>query len=110
MIEIVEKIATEFNFDHWIGNELIWENGKITGDVIVHVGWNKKSVLLKKILKKFQIDPRNSVAIGDSSADIDMFEVAEYSIAIGASSEQVKNTVDFVCKSDDLQEIISFFE
>ena len=110
LIEIVEKIANQYGFDYWIGNELVWDNGVITGDVKVKVGWNEKSLLLKNILDQFQIHPRDSIAIGDSSADLDMFEVAEHSIAIGASSEQVINAADFVCRTDNLKEIITFFE
>ena len=108
--ELVERIANQYDFDFWVANELTWEDGVISGDVIVNVGWNEKSRILKEILNKFQINPHNSIAIGDSSADIDMFEEAEYSIAIGASSDEVINAVDFVCKTDNLREIMSFFE
>lgn len=107
--EIVERIAKQYNFDYWVANELVWKEGVITGDVIVNVGWNEKSTILIEILNKFQINPHNSIAIGDSSADIDMFEEAEYSIAINASSVKVINAADFVCKTDNLREIISFF-
>ena len=74
------------------------------------MGWNEKSSILKDILDKFQIDPQNSIAIGDSSADIDMFEEAAYSIAICASSNKVIRAADFVCKTENLSEIISFFD
>ncbi|MHA2305459.1 MAG: HAD family hydrolase [Candidatus Hodarchaeales archaeon] len=108
--EIVERVANQYEFDYWVANELIWKDGVIAGDVIVNVGWNEKSTLLKDILDKFQIDPQNSIAIGDSSADIDMFEEAGYSIAIGASSDKVIQAADFVCKTENLSEIISFFD
>ncbi len=108
--EIVERIANQYKFDYWVANELKWKDGVITGDVVVNVGWNEKSIIFKDILKKFQINPHNSIAIGDSSADIDMLKEAEHSIAIGASSHEVINVADFVCRTDNLREIISFFQ
>jgi phosphoserine phosphatase len=107
--EIVEKVADEYSFDYWISNELIWKDDVITGDVKINVGWKEKGLIFTDICERFKIPIQNSIAIGDSSADIDMFEAAGVSIAISASSVQVTNAADFVCKTDNLNEIITFF-
>ncbi len=108
--DIVEKIAIEFDFDYWIGNELIRRDNRITGDVKVKIGWKEKGKILRTILQRFQIHPHNSIAIGDSTADIDMFKVAGLSIAIEPSSEVVAVAADLVCQTKNLAEIISFFQ
>lgn len=39
-----------------------------------------------------------------------MFKAAGLSIAINPSSKQVKEVVDFVCKSGNLKEIITYLD
>lgn len=108
--DIVERIATQLDFDYWIGNELIRRNNRITGEVKINIGWQEKGNVLRTILQRFKIATQNSVAIGDSTADIDMFKVAGVSIAVEPSSEHVAAAADFVCQTSNLREIISFFQ
>ncbi|MHA2243356.1 MAG: HAD family hydrolase [Candidatus Hodarchaeales archaeon] len=107
--DIVEKIAIQLGFDYWLGNEIIRHNNQITGEVKINIGWKEKGNVLRTVLKHFKIHPQNSIAIGDSTADIDMFKVAGVSIAVEPSSERVAAAVDLVCQNSDLKEIISFF-
>lgn len=108
--DIVEKIAVQLGFDYWIGNELIRRNNRITGEVKVKIGWEEKGNVLSDVLQRFKILPENSIAIGDSTADIDMFKVAGLSITIEPSSERVAAAADIVCQTKNLKEIISFFQ
>ena len=108
--DIVEKIALELEFDYWIGNALIRHNNRISGDVKINVGWEQKGKILKNVLKRFKILPEKSVAIGDSTADIDMFKIAGLSIAIEPSSKRVVAASDIVCQTKNMKEIISFFQ
>ncbi len=110
LIDLVERIGLKLDLDHWIGNELIRNNNRITGEVKINIGWQEKGIVLRRVLKEYQILPQNSIAIGDSTADIEMFEVAGASIAIEPSSERVAEAVDFVCQTTNLKEIFSFFE
>ena len=61
-------------------------------------------------LRKFQVSTQNSIAIGDSSADIEMFDEAAFSIAIEPSSDQVAAKADFVCQTTNFKELLSFFK
>ncbi len=110
LIELVERIGQQLDLDHWIGNELIRNNNRITDEVKINIGWQEKGIVLRKVLKDYRVPPQNSVVIGDSTADIEMFEVAGASIAIEPSSERVAEAADFVCQTTSLIEIISFFE
>ncbi len=108
--DIVEKIAVQLGFDYWIGNEIIRHNNRITGEVKINIGWKEKGNILRTVLKQFKMHPQNSIAIGDSTADIEMFEVAGFSIAIEPSSDRVAAAADLVCQTKSLKELISFFQ
>lgn len=110
LFTIVDKIGRKYNFDYWMANDIIRINNQITGEVKINLEWQKKGLILQSILEKYKIKRNNCLAIGDASADIEMFEVAGISIAIEPSSEEVVAAVDFVCQGKDLREIILFFE
>ncbi len=108
--DIVKKVAQDYCFDFWIANDLIWKDNRITGEVKINVEMNQKGKVLLSILNSYNLPLNKSIAIGDASADIDMFQSAHTSIAIEPSSESVANNADLVCQSTSLKEIISFFQ
>lgn len=110
LIEIVDKIGKEYEFDYWIGNEIIRNGGILTGDVKINVNWRKKGLIFKEVLQKFDISSNKSIAIGDATADIEMFEEAGFSIAINPSNDRVARAVDYVCETNDLKELIELFK
>ena len=75
-----------------------------------NIGWEEKGNILNNLFQRFKILPGNSIAIGDSTADIDMFKAADLSITIEPSSERVAAAADIVCQTKNLKEIISFFQ
>ncbi|PWI48426.1 phosphoserine phosphatase [Candidatus Heimdallarchaeota archaeon B3_Heim] len=108
--DLVEKVAHKYNFNFWVANELIRKKNRITGDVEVNVDVLDKGKILQSLLGSYKIPQKKSIAIGDASADIDMFKTANISIAIEPSSKKVADCADFVCQSEDLSEIITFFD
>ena len=61
-----------------------------------------KGNALEILCDKLCIDKKNVMAVGDSSNDLSMFEVAGTSVASGSSSQFVKNKADFVaCSNND---------
>jgi phosphoserine phosphatase len=108
--DIVEKVAKKYQFNFWIANELVRKNGIITGEVKVNVDLNEKGKILLSLLDKHRIPIRKSIAIGDASADIELFKTAGTSIVIEPSSERVASYADFICQTKNLKEIISFFD
>ena len=110
LLTVVDKIARKYNFDYWIANDIVRINNQITGEVKINIGWKKKGIILQSILKDYNIERNNCLAIGDATADIEMFEIAGISIAIEPSSEEVVKAAEFICQGTDLREIISFFE
>ena len=109
LADIVKKTAEEYAFDYWIANDIIRNNNLITGEVVINVNMHKKGEIFSSIQKKFNINPNSTIAVGDASADIEMFSTAYLSFVIDPSSDKVAESADYVLKSDDLKEIISYF-
>ncbi|MFX0183605.1 MAG: HAD family hydrolase [Candidatus Hodarchaeota archaeon] len=108
--DIVKKFAQNYNFDYWIANDIIRHNNLITGEVMINIDLREKGKIFEAILQQYNIKPQNSVAIGDAWADIEMFEIAGVSIAIEPRNERIATSADYVCRSSDLRELISFFD
>ncbi|MHA1214556.1 MAG: HAD family hydrolase [Candidatus Hodarchaeales archaeon] len=110
IFDIVEKVGKMLEFDYWVGNRIIRRKGLITGDIQLAIGWKEKGTILKQILSQFNISPERCIAIGDATADLEMFEVAAVSIAIEPSSEKVAKAADFVCESKSMIDLKAFFK
>jgi phosphoserine phosphatase len=108
--DIVKKVNEKLNFDYWIANELIRKNNRITGEIKINIDWGQKGIILNSVLQHFNINKNNSIAVGDASADIDMFEVAQISIAMEPSSLVVASAANYICQTNDLREIISILK
>ena len=62
-----------------------------------------KGAGFKEIMKKLSISSEDVIAIGDSATDIPLFKVAQTSVALGNSSEEVRSeaTMTVLSKSGD---------
>ena len=108
--DIVKKTAEEYKFDYWIANDLIRKDNKLTGEVVINVGMNQKGSILTSIRERFNIPFTKTIAIGDTSADIDMFSAAQLSFAIDPSSDKVAKCASITCKTQNLAEIITYLK
>ena len=72
-------------FDYSVSNDLLHENGLLTGGVKIQVYYDKKAEWVKRILKQFRVKPEEVMAIGDSKGDIDMFQMVGFSVAFNSS-------------------------
>lgn len=86
-------LARRLDFDFVIANKLVVENGVITGEVIPYTTENvddisdcrscsvcKRDALLE-ICRKMNIDPSESIAVGDGGIDRFMLEIAGLGVA-----------------------------
>ncbi|WP_048147184.1 HAD-IB family phosphatase [Pyrococcus abyssi] len=78
---LAKKIANILNVDHVYANELVFKDGKVTGDVIVRVTFDNKGEILNEL--KRALRPKVTVAVGDWKNDVPMFKVADVSISLG---------------------------
>jgi phosphoserine phosphatase len=102
---MAERLQKELEFDHVICNRLNVTRGKLTGGVTINISHGAKGRVMRKILKKFGAMPSEMIAVGDSEGDIPMMKMAGYSIAFNSCSDELSRISDYVCGTDDFDEV-----
>ncbi len=99
-------VHQKYGFDYSVSNDLLHENGILTGKVEIQVYYDKKAEWVKKILRQSRRRPEEVIAIGDSKGDIDMFQRVGFSIAFNSSSHDLDQISNIRIQSRNLADII----
>lgn len=99
-------VTEKYGFDYSVSNELLHENGILTGEVKIKVYYDRKAEWVEWICRKFNTDPDETISIGDSRGDIDMFKKTGFSIAFNSSCPELSQFATICIRSDDLSDII----
>lgn len=99
-------VHEKYGFDYSVSNDLLQENGVLTGKVKIQVYYDKKAEWVKRILERFHVKPEEVIAIGDSIGDIDMFQLVGFSIAFNSSCEDLERIANLCIPSQNLADII----
>jgi phosphoserine phosphatase len=99
-------VHQKYGFDYSVSNDLLDENGVLTGKVRIQVYYDKKAEWVKRILDQFHVRLEEVIAIGDSVGDIDMFRMVGFSIAFNSSCKDLDRMATFCIQSRNLTDII----
>lgn len=99
-------VHQKYGFDYSVSNDLLHEDGILTGKVRIQVYYDQKAEWVKKILKQFGMRPEEVIAIGDSKGDIDMFQRVGFSIAFNSSCRDLDQIATLCIQSENLADII----
>jgi len=99
-------VHQKYGFDYSVSNDLLHENGVLTGKVRIQVYYDQKADWVKKILKQFELRSEEVIAIGDSVGDIDMFRMVGFSIAFNSSCAGLDQIANVCIQSQNLADII----
>lgn len=99
-------VHERYGFDYSVSNDLLHENGVLTGKVKIQVYYDKKAEWVEKILKQFGVKPEEAIAIGDSKGDMDMFQMVGFSIAFNSSCSDLDQIANIRIQSKNLIDII----
>jgi phosphoserine phosphatase len=99
-------VHQKYGFDYSVSNDLLCEDGIITGQVKIQVYYDKKAEWAERILKQFRVKPEEVIAIGDSSGDIELFQMAGLSIAFNSSCKDLDQMASVCVQSQNLVDII----
>jgi phosphoserine phosphatase len=99
-------VHEKYGFDYSVSNDLIHENGVLTGKVRIQVHYDQKAIWVRKILDQFGVRPEESIAIGDSLGDMDMLQMAGFSVAFNSCCQDLDQIADVCIKNQNLAEII----
>ncbi len=112
-----EWLKEKLGFDYTIANELSLENGKISGEIKMPLGWGKaeeqclkhsvcKLTALVHLSQKTGIPLEKCVAVGDNLSDVCMLEKAGLGIAFNPKHPKLETAADIVI-TEDLSRILS---
>jgi len=99
-------VHQKYGFDYSVSNDLLQDNGVLTGKVKIQVYYDKKAEWVKRILQEFDVRPEEVIAIGDSRGDIDMFQMVGFSIAFNSSCSDLDQIASVCIPSQNLADII----
>jgi len=99
-------VHQKYGFDYSVSNDLLHENGVLTGRVRIQVYYDKKAEWVRKILEQFGVKPEDIIAIGDSVGDIDMFQMVGFSVAFNSSCRDLEQIATLCIQSRNLADII----
>ena len=104
------RIGDMLGIDYVIANELVKNDGVLTGEVSGDLTeYDSKARLLEDLAQRCGIDTSECIVIGDGANDIYMFEIAGYSIAFNAKPV-LKSHADATVDQKDLRAIIPIIQ
>ncbi|WP_406655666.1 phosphoserine phosphatase SerB [Methanolobus sp. ZRKC2] len=101
-----ERVGETLGMDHVVSNELLIDNGCITGEVTGPLtGEGSKELVLEEIASEYGIKPEECIVIGDGANDICIFKRARYAIAFN-SKPILHEHADIVITEKNLEAVI----
>ncbi|MBM4460317.1 MAG: HAD-IB family phosphatase [Chloroflexi bacterium] len=98
----VRQVATDLGAAEWICNELLTEDGRLTGRMRVRVDWYSKGRVARDFMTRFGVGREECLAVGDGRGDLPMFAEAAQCIAVNPYDEQVRAAADLILGEFDL--------
>jgi Cof subfamily protein (haloacid dehalogenase superfamily) len=90
-----EKLSSKVNIQPYYGA------GKQIRSLGIFPHGSNKGIALRYVCERLNIPLENTMAIGDGSNDIPMFQVAGTRVVMGNAHEDIKEYADFVCPTND---------
>ncbi|HET6589034.1 MAG TPA: HAD family phosphatase [Candidatus Nitrosocosmicus sp.] len=113
-----EVVARKLGLDFCAANELEVRDGIITGEISMPLGWEKnncpcqisicKRYHLSLYADKFDVEIKNTIAIGDTRGDICMINHAGLGIAFMPKDNEIIRHSKNIIRNPDLNEIMNY--
>lgn len=78
---LVEKVRGELSIDLSFSNDLLYRDGRLSGEISINVDHDLKGPVVRRTLERLRLSPAEASAIGDGEGDSGMFE--EVGLPIG---------------------------
>lgn len=115
--QAIESAVEGLPIDFVEANELVDNDGVLTGEIRAPLGWAKsegcfkhsvcKLTALRRIARRFGMGMEDTVAVGNGRVDICMIEAAGLGIAFDPISSDLKQVADLVVEQKDLRWILN---
>ncbi|MDI6819335.1 MAG: HAD-IB family phosphatase [Candidatus Hodarchaeaceae archaeon] len=114
----IESAVEGLPIDFVMANELAVEDGTLTGEIRMPLGWAKdedclrhsvcKLTALREAARRYGASMDETIAVGNGEVDICMVEAAGLGIAFNPNSSKLKRVADVVIESRDLRPILNY--
>jgi phosphoserine phosphatase len=106
---LVEKVRDDLGVDIALSNELLANDGYLTGEIRINVNYNEKGLAVEKVLDGVGAKRVEACALGDGEGDAGMFEAV--GLAIGFHPpESVLERVHRTIRGDSLHDMLRVLE
>ena len=102
---LADKIKEDYKMHYAVGNEILTNNGKVSGIKQI-VGFKDKGKFLRKFAENEGITTNDCAAVGDYLNDIPMFKEAGLSIAFNPKNVDIVDHVDEIVYEKNLIKIL----
>jgi len=103
---VTERIEREIGVDYALANDLIVEDGVLTGDVKVNVPLDGKLDALQRIAGQFGVKLEECAAVGDDEGLVPVFEHVGLGIAFNPQDERLEKLARVIVKNGDLRHVL----
>ena len=111
-------VAGRLQLDFMAANELQIENGLITGNVVMPLGWERigcyckisvcKRYHLEKFARQFNVPVENTLAVGDTKSDVCMIKRAGVGVAFMPKDNEIGKATNKIVQDSDLLKVLEF--
>ncbi|OPY75507.1 MAG: Phosphoserine phosphatase [Syntrophorhabdus sp. PtaU1.Bin050] len=101
---LIDRVREELGIDMAFANDLLSDNGYLTGEIRINVDFNKKGLLVEKTLAHMGMARDESCAVGDGEGDMGMFNAVGLSIAF-CPEGIIPGTIQHVVKNQSLLDV-----
>jgi len=102
---LINRIREDLCIDMAFANDLLSENGYLTGEIKINVDFDKKDLLVEKTLADMNITKEQSCAIGDGEGDTGMFNAVGLPIAF-CPEGKIPGSAQHVVRNPSLSDIV----
>ena len=103
---VTERIEREIGVDYALANDLIVEDGVLTGDVKVNVPLDGKLDALQRVAGQFGVKLEECAAVGDDESLVPVFEHVGLGIAFNPWDERLERLARVIVKNGDLRHVL----
>jgi phosphoserine phosphatase len=102
-----DPIVAEYGIDYVLANELVEENGVLSGLAVNHVPEGGKATFACDLMARLGIRPEETLAAGDTRGDLELFDCAGVRMAVNPACPELAARADVVL-SPDLQGAVAW--
>lgn len=95
-----DPIVAEYGIDYVLANELLEEDGLLSGAALNHVPEGGKAAFACELMARLGVDPAETLAAGDTRGDLELFDCAGVRIAVNPVSPELAALADRVFTPD----------